>query len=411
MLAELIESLPPSATRAQARQPRQDHRRHSRDEQLASALDDAAADLAQQASVLNLLSRQRTWAGDFDRAIADAQAAADIAETVGATAELAVARARRRRGVRRRADRARATRSRHRPRATARRPRGDSPTRIRGACALWGDDLETALACRDGRVAGGKPERQAIVLADARRNRAAPWRYRAGARTRPGRRGNRRILGGTRRGGRACRHRARRPWPGASTRPELPQRALEPRRQLRRHRPFGGASAHSSSFHSAVRRPPTRARTAHHAIGNRPPLRGRRRAGRHRGARRPREGRRGGSCALRARRTSAGLVTRARRLRCAGARRSSPRYEGKLDAAAAYAQEAIATSGEQLEPLERGRALLVLGQIRRRERRHAARERSRRLARSSRSAVPHSGRSGREPSCRESAAARPHATS
>ena len=96
MLAELIESLPPSATRAQARQllvkiiddiP-------ETIEQLASALDDAAADLAQQASVLNLLSRQRTWAGDFDRAIADAQAAADIAETVGATAELAVALAR-----------------------------------------------------------------------------------------------------------------------------------------------------------------------------------------------------------------------------------------------------------------------------------------------------------------------------
>jgi DNA-binding CsgD family transcriptional regulator len=48
---------------------------------------------------------------------------------------------------------------------------------------------------------------------------------------------------------------------------------------------------------------------------------------------------------------------------------------GELDAAAAYAQEALAAGGEQLEPLERGRALLVLGQIRRRgKQRGAARE-------------------------------------
>jgi DNA-binding CsgD family transcriptional regulator len=48
---------------------------------------------------------------------------------------------------------------------------------------------------------------------------------------------------------------------------------------------------------------------------------------------------------------------------------------GELDAATACAQEAIATSGELREPLERGRALLVLGQIRRRGRqRRAARE-------------------------------------
>jgi ATP/maltotriose-dependent transcriptional regulator MalT len=48
---------------------------------------------------------------------------------------------------------------------------------------------------------------------------------------------------------------------------------------------------------------------------------------------------------------------------------------GQLAAAAAHAQEAIERSGEQLEPLERGRALLVIGQIQRRtKQRRAARE-------------------------------------
>ena len=173
LLAELIASLPPCVTRARARQllvkiiddiP-------ETIEQLACALDDAAADLAQQASVLNLLSRQRTWGGDFDRAIADAQAAAGLAETVGAAAELAVALARE----------AQARASAGEPiaqellgRAIALEqqlggaiPVGDSPTRIAGACALWGDDLETALACTETaerRAASRSESWQAVVL-------------------------------------------------------------------------------------------------------------------------------------------------------------------------------------------------------------------------------------------------------
>ena len=335
MLAELIESLPPSATRAQARQllvkiiddiP-------ETIEQLASALDDAAADLAQQASVLNLLSRQRTWAGDFDRAIADAQAAADIAETVGATAE----RRRPAREAQARAFAGEPIAQELLGRAIALEQQlGDAipvETAPRGSaeCALWGDDLETALACTETVVAGGKPvgELAGDRAHHARRNRAAPWRYRAGARTRPGR-GNRRILGVNHAeaavlaatalvkavAGRVDEARAAAGGP----------RADAPRR-LRRHRPFGGASAQFLELSLGGAAAARGARTAHHAIGNRPPLRGRRApddiealVDLGKVARRK-------LCSPGSRRTSAGLVTRARRLRCAGARRSSPRYE------------------------------------------------------------------------------------
>ena len=153
ILAELIESLPPSTTRAQARQllvkivddiP-------ETMTQLARALEDAAGDLREQASVRNLLARQRTWAGDYTGAIADAQLAAELADRAGARAELAVALARE----------AQARVCAGEPvdheligRAVELEqslggaiPVGDSPTRIRGWLALCEDDLETALRC------------------------------------------------------------------------------------------------------------------------------------------------------------------------------------------------------------------------------------------------------------------------
>jgi DNA-binding CsgD family transcriptional regulator len=173
MLAELIDLLPPSATRAQARQLLV----KIVDEipetimQLARALDDAAGDLKEQASVRNLLARQRTWAGDYDGAIADAQVAGDLARKAGASAELAVALARE----------AQARVYAGEPvdhRLIARAvdleqnlgdaiPVGDSPTRIRGWFALCEDDLETALKCTeivDRRSASRSESWQAIVL-------------------------------------------------------------------------------------------------------------------------------------------------------------------------------------------------------------------------------------------------------
>jgi DNA-binding CsgD family transcriptional regulator len=173
LLAELIASLPPSPTRAQARKllvkiiddlP-------ETIEQLTSALVDAEGDLGQQASVLNLLSRQRIWAGDFERAIADARSAAGTAEAIDATAEVAVALARE--------AQARVFAGQPIPdellgRAIALEQQlgdpiavGDSPTFIRGACALWADDLETAFAstaAAERRAASRSESWQAIVL-------------------------------------------------------------------------------------------------------------------------------------------------------------------------------------------------------------------------------------------------------
>lgn len=173
LLLELIESIPPSATRAEARQllvkivddiP-------ETIEQLVRALDDASSDLARQASVLNLLSRQRTWAGDFDGAIADAQTAAGLAETVGAPAELAIALARE---AQARAFAGEPIAHELLARATALEqelgdaiPVGDSPARIRGACALWDDDLETASVCTktaERQAASRSESWQAVVL-------------------------------------------------------------------------------------------------------------------------------------------------------------------------------------------------------------------------------------------------------
>ena len=414
MLAELIESLPPSATRAQARQllvkiiddiP-------ETIEQLASALDDAAADLAQQASVLNLLSRQRTWAGDFDRAIADAQAAADIARSARPPSAVALREAQARafagepiaQELLGRAIALEQQLGDAIPVETA--PRGSAERAPSGA-TTWRPRSRVPRRSSGGRQAGRRAGRRSCSRSPKSSCAVAIPSRRSDTSRKP--RKSPDTGGESRRGGRACRHRAREGRGRARRRGPSCRRAgprADAPRRLRRHRPFGGASARIPR--AFTRRCGGRPRCSNRSSRDResatPPRPPPRRTTSRRSSTSGRSLRRK-LCSPGSRRTSAGLVTRARRLRCAGARRSSPRYE-KLDAAAAYAQEAIATSGEQLEPLERGRALLVLGQIRRRERqRHAARERSRRLARSSRSAVPHSGRSGREPSCRESAAA------
>jgi DNA-binding CsgD family transcriptional regulator len=173
LLLELIGSLPPSPTRAQARQllVRIVDDIPETLEQLALALDDAERHLAEQAAVRNLLARQRTWAGDFDGAIADAQVAAGLAQKAGAEAELATALARE----------AQARVCRGEPvghelltRAVAIErnlgdaiPVGESPTRIRGWCSLVDDDLETAYedTKRAERRAASRSESwQSVVL-------------------------------------------------------------------------------------------------------------------------------------------------------------------------------------------------------------------------------------------------------
>jgi DNA-binding NarL/FixJ family response regulator/anti-anti-sigma regulatory factor len=153
MLVDLIASLPQSPTRAQARQllVKIVDEIPETLEQLERAIADAAGDRAQQAAARNLLARQLTWGGDFAAAIAEARAAAALAEEVGSSAELAVALARE--------AQARACAGEPVPHALLQRavdlerevadaiPVADSPTRIRGACAMWEDDLATAIAC------------------------------------------------------------------------------------------------------------------------------------------------------------------------------------------------------------------------------------------------------------------------
>jgi len=389
MLAELIESLPPSATRAQARQllvkiiddiP-------ETIEQLASALNDAAADLVQQASVLNLLSRQRTWAGDFDRAVADARAAAHLAETVGATAELAVALARE---TQARAFAGEPIAHELLGRAIALEqqlgdaiPVGDSPTRIRGACALWDDDLETALACTETaerRAASLSESWQAVVLTtlaeiELRRGDteravehvqeaeeiAAFWGVNHAEAAVLAATALVKAVAGEVDEARAAADRAlelMRPA-GYDVIVRSAERALGFLELS-----LGNAAAAHAVLEPLIARSgighPTAAAAAPDDIEALVEL---------------------GKIAE-AEEVLAMLaahVARTGRPRATAALRRCEALiaalRGELDAAAAYAQEAVATSGEQLEPLEHGRALLVLGQIRRRGgQKRAARE-------------------------------------
>jgi DNA-binding NarL/FixJ family response regulator/anti-anti-sigma regulatory factor len=173
MLVDLIASLNPSATRAQARQllVKIVDEIPETLEQLERAIADAAGDFAQQASARNLLARQLTWGGDFADAIAQARAAAAVAEDIGSSAELAVALARE--------AQARVCAGEPVPHDLFSQaldlerqlvdeiPVADSPTRIRGACAMWEDDLETAIACTlaaERRAADRSESWRAIVL-------------------------------------------------------------------------------------------------------------------------------------------------------------------------------------------------------------------------------------------------------
>jgi DNA-binding CsgD family transcriptional regulator len=150
LLQELIASIPPSATRAQARQlivKIVDDIPQTLD-QLARAIDDASGDVAHEASARNLLARQLTWGGDFHGAIAEAQAAATLAEQAESPAELAVALSRE---AQARACVGEPIAHELLERAAAIEqqlgeaiPVADSPTRIRGVCAMWDDDLESA---------------------------------------------------------------------------------------------------------------------------------------------------------------------------------------------------------------------------------------------------------------------------
>ncbi|MGZ4315311.1 MAG: helix-turn-helix transcriptional regulator [Gaiellaceae bacterium] len=173
MLLELIASLPPSPVRAAARQLLVKIV-DDVEETLALldlALEDAEGAPAAEASVLNLRARQRQWAGDFAGAIADTQAAAKHAAAAGSTAELAVALGRE--------AHARVFAGEPVPhelleRAVAlersldeRIPVGESPTRVRGVCALWDDDLETAwrlLTSIDQQAQARSESWRAIVL-------------------------------------------------------------------------------------------------------------------------------------------------------------------------------------------------------------------------------------------------------
>jgi DNA-binding CsgD family transcriptional regulator len=173
ILLELIESLPPSPVRAAARQLLVKIV-DDVDETLALldlALEDASGAPAAEASVLNLRARQRTWSGDFTGAIADAQAGAARAATAGSDAELAVALGRE---AHARVCAGEPTPHELLERAVAlersldqRIPVGESPTRARGLCALWDDDLETAwslLAGIDRDVQARSESWRAIVL-------------------------------------------------------------------------------------------------------------------------------------------------------------------------------------------------------------------------------------------------------
>jgi DNA-binding CsgD family transcriptional regulator len=173
MLLELIESLPPSPVRAAARQllvKIVDDVEETLG-QLDLALEDAAGAPAKEASVLNLRARQRMWGGDFAGAIADAQAAATDAAAAGSAVELAVALARE--------AHARVFAGEPVPHELLEQavalersldehiPIGDSPTRVRGMCALWDDDLETAwslLTSVDRHAQSRSESWRAIVL-------------------------------------------------------------------------------------------------------------------------------------------------------------------------------------------------------------------------------------------------------
>jgi DNA-binding CsgD family transcriptional regulator len=173
ILFELIGSLPPSPVRAAARQLLVKIV-DDVDETLALldlALEDAAGAPAAGASVLNLRARQRQWAGDFAGAIADAQAAATRAEEGGSAAELAIALGRE--------AHARVFAGEPVPHELLERavvlerslderiPVGESPTRVRGVCALWDDDLEAAfslLASIDRQAHARSESWRAIVL-------------------------------------------------------------------------------------------------------------------------------------------------------------------------------------------------------------------------------------------------------
>jgi DNA-binding CsgD family transcriptional regulator len=173
ILFALIGTLEPSPARAAARQllvKIVDDVAETID-LLGAALDDAAGNAAAEASVLNLLARQRTWAGDFVGAIRDAEAAARRAGETGSAADLAVALARE---AQARVCTGEATPHELLDRALALEqqvgdgiPIGDSPTRIRGLCALWDDDLETAwklTTAVDRRAQAGSESWRAIVL-------------------------------------------------------------------------------------------------------------------------------------------------------------------------------------------------------------------------------------------------------
>jgi DNA-binding CsgD family transcriptional regulator len=173
MLLELIESLPPSPVRAAARQLLVKIVDDVEETlaQLDLALEDAAGAPAEEASVLNLRARQRMWGGDFAGAIADAQAAATHAAAAGSAAELAVALGRE---ALARAFAGEPTPHELLERAVAlersldeRIPVGESPTRVRGVCALWDDDLETAwslLTAIDQHAQARSESWRAIVL-------------------------------------------------------------------------------------------------------------------------------------------------------------------------------------------------------------------------------------------------------
>jgi DNA-binding CsgD family transcriptional regulator len=173
MLLELIGSLQPSSIRASARQLLVKIVDDVEETlaQLDLALEDAAGAPAAEASVLNLRARQRMWGGDFTGAITDAQAAATHAEAAGSGAELAVALARQ---AHARLFAGEPTAHELLERAISlergldeRIPVGDSPTRVRGLCALWDDDLETAwslLTSVDREAQARSESWRAIVL-------------------------------------------------------------------------------------------------------------------------------------------------------------------------------------------------------------------------------------------------------
>jgi DNA-binding CsgD family transcriptional regulator len=173
ILLELIKSLPPSPIRAAARQLLVKIVDDIKETLalLDLALEDADGAPAAEASVLNLRARQRQWAGDFVGAIADAQAAAKHAAAAGSTAELAVALGRE--------AHARVFAGEPVPHELLERavalergldgpiPIGESPTRVRGVCALWDDDLETAshlLSSVDRQAQARSESWRAIVL-------------------------------------------------------------------------------------------------------------------------------------------------------------------------------------------------------------------------------------------------------